>query len=579
MTIFPVLIGRLFKKYDGANNTAPAPDAGSVLWPDLIEDGSVTNVKIANGAVTNVKIANNAVDTTQLADGAVTSDKIADGAIHTAQLASEAVADGNIAGGAVTAYALGNDAVLTPNIENEAVTLNKLAPEVIAKLGAPGARIEAGIATQAWYKFAHIDALADFSNPLVYRLNYGGCGDYPHWWSTGILSVQIRPVASQPDTASRISALYTGINLVGQLLRDTGHLSFQFGYVSTTEAGDSFDLYFRANTWPVLNITALGDSPAVILPGSGGSSSGGGGIPGPPPGDNFEPIEAADGAWTTTEPYGIVYIKNQTAHDALTLQGTYPARFWKGPSSTAGIDINLGVLTNGATEYLGTIDYNETSSGNYITLNRIYFQFYGNQDARNAFVQSGGRRAQLFKYTAADGFTHLWLPTVTAPGTTIFPSARIEISYRQYADSYFDNLTGVKVGTLAATPVPTAGTLMKFADSTLVQSNNYSFDEVQIGYWTDGVTPIYRKTINFGALPNATFKDVALGFSPIHILRIDGVARNPIDNVFTCLPHVSTDIMNASHMIYVRNSVVTVYTTYNATALYTECYITLEYIR
>ena len=56
---------------------------------------------------------------------------------------------------------------------------------------------------------------------------------------------------------------------------------------------------------------------------------------------------------------------------------------------------------------------------------------------------------------------------------------------------------------------------------------DYSTNEINTGAkWIDG-TAIYKKTINFGALPNATSKSVAHGISNLGILiKFEGVASN-----------------------------------------------------
>lgn len=73
----------------------------------------------------------------------------------------------------------------------------------------------------------------------------------------------------------------------------------------------------------------------------------------------------------------------------------------------------------------------------------------------------------------------------------------------------------------------------KIANNTITSSNidlstlggNYSLSEVDTGYtWVDG-KHIYKKTVNFGALPNNTAKNVAHGISGIsYIIKIEGTA-------------------------------------------------------
>ena len=58
----------------------------------------------------------------------------------------------------------------------------------------------------------------------------------------------------------------------------------------------------------------------------------------------------------------------------------------------------------------------------------------------------------------------------------------------------------------------------------------YSTSERVVGTWIDG-KPIYQKTINFGALPNATIKDVAHGITNIdNVIDVFGIAAGEINS-------------------------------------------------
>ncbi len=89
--------------HDGVNSKTLSPAA-------VVENGSVTTVKIVDEAVTADKIAANAVTTEKIEDGAVTAGK----------LAADAVVEENIA----------DDAVTTDKIADEAVTAAKLNADV-----------------------------------------------------------------------------------------------------------------------------------------------------------------------------------------------------------------------------------------------------------------------------------------------------------------------------------------------------------------------------------------------------------------------------------------------------------------
>lgn len=83
------------------------------------------------------------------------------------------------------------------------------------------------------------------------------------------------------------------------------------------------------------------------------------------------------------------------------------------------------------------------------------------------------------------------------------------------------------------------GVYEKFINADEVK-NDYSLAERKIGTWIDG-KPLYRKTINFGALPNTTNKTVNTYLpSTIQIRRIDGIARKPDNSVAFDLPKISS---------------------------------------
>lgn len=64
----------------------------------------------------------------------------------------------------------------------------------------------------------------------------------------------------------------------------------------------------------------------------------------------------------------------------------------------------------------------------------------------------------------------------------------------------------------------------------------YSTDEQIVGEWIDG-KPLYQKTVNFGALPNATSKSVAHGISNLdYVVDIRTIAKGT-DGTFINLPY------------------------------------------
>ncbi len=153
-----------------------------------IEDGSITEIKLANLAVTTGKIANLAVTSGKLAADAVTSDKILDGSVIESKILNSAVTTNKINDNAVTAAkfrqststsVVGNATGSTANVtdiqassdatvlrrngsalefekisnvniaDNASISSTKLGPvSVTAHIGASGSTISASYANQ-----------------------------------------------------------------------------------------------------------------------------------------------------------------------------------------------------------------------------------------------------------------------------------------------------------------------------------------------------------------------------------------------------------------------------------------------
>ena len=105
---------------------------------------------------------------------------------------------------------------------------------------------------------------------------------------------------------------------------------------------------------------------------------------------------------------------------------------------------------------------------------------------------------------------------------------------------------------------------------------NYSTDEHLTGAnWIDG-KPIYRKTIAFGALPNATTKNVAHGITGLDVVvSLEGVARNTIIANYLPLTYVTG---TARVELLIQGSSVRIVTDSNFQD-WTQTHIILEYTK
>ena len=110
-------------------------------------------------------------------------------------------------------------------------------------------------------------------------------------------------------------------------------------------------------------------------------------------------------------------------------------------------------------------------------------------------------------------------------------------------------------------------------------SNSYSTNEVKTGgKWIDG-KPIYRKVVNFGALPNATIKEVSFdNINADTFVKIEGIAMNNSGSAVT-IPFADTSAATQSIAIFINSSSVSINTGATNRSDYTKCYITIEYTK
>ena len=95
--------------------------------------------------------------------------------------------------------------------------------------------------------------------------------------------------------------------------------------------------------------------------------------------------------------------------------------------------------------------------------------------------------------------------------------------------------------------------------------------------WIDG-KPIYRKVVDFGALPNATTKSVTHGIVGMtHLIRINVIAENTSGPYFLNIPYP-----DFSSTYTIRSTIdttnVNIVTQYDFSS-YNQTYVTLEYTK
>lgn len=115
--------------------------------------------------------------------------------------------------------------------------------------------------------------------------------------------------------------------------------------------------------------------------------------------------------------------------------------------------------------------------------------------------------------------------------------------------------------------------------NAVAQALSYSTTEHYTGKkWIDG-KKIYAKTIDFGALPNSTTKNVAYNITNLdHFTKIDGIAYESTSDYAMQLPFIS--IGNVAHQIGIGVANGAVFTVSGANySSYDKTYITLEYTK
>lgn len=106
---------------------------------------------------------------------------------------------------------------------------------------------------------------------------------------------------------------------------------------------------------------------------------------------------------------------------------------------------------------------------------------------------------------------------------------------------------------------------------------HYDDTEQVIGTWF-GET-LYRKTVNFGALPNNATKNVAHGISNLkYIKSYEGTAKSTSNGYYLTLPYIhSTSASKYVEMYFDATNISVV--TKEDRSVYDICYITLEYTK
>lgn len=177
----------------------------------------------------------------------------------------------------------------------------------------------------------------------------------------------------------------------------------------------------------------------------------------------------------------------------------------------------------------------------------------------------------------------------TAPSTPTLdevPTEKIPI-YDSISDAE-DDLANLAVGQLVGTKDDGADELLKVVDTVednnmhpvtsnaVAESQSYSTTEqLTGGKWIDG-KPIYRKVIDFGALPNNTTKSVGHNIANLDtVVSFHGIAYD--GSYYIPIPYVNTTSSD-SIALYMNNNSIVLKTGIDRTS-YTKCHLIVLYTK
>ena len=119
------------------------------------------------------------------------------------------------------------------------------------------------------------------------------------------------------------------------------------------------------------------------------------------------------------------------------------------------------------------------------------------------------------------------------------------------------------------------------ADMWNAVASNYSYSTTEVDTWKTWVDgkPVYRKVIDFGALPNATLKSLALNLTNHeNIISVSWFAKAPGGVFYLPLPYSSYSNIIWNVDVYITNGTLEIRTWVDKTN-YTETYLFIEYTK
>lgn len=144
---------------------------------------------------------------------------------------------------------------------------------------------------------------------------------------------------------------------------------------------------------------------------------------------------------------------------------------------------------------------------------------------------------------------------------------------------WFTHPMFIKATTTASSYTPSSAVqeIKDYTKDYVDAKNSYSTTETLTGgTWIDG-KPIYRKVVDFGALPNATNKTVLHNISNLsYVIKLSAITYN--GTYWLNLPHVNVSTVSQNIAIEADATNIRI-TAGSNRSNYTSCYVTLEYTK
>lgn len=196
----------------------------------------------------------------------------------------------------------------------------------------------------------------------------------------------------------------------------------------------------------------------------------------------------------------------------------------------------------------------------------------GGSYTAGAHIDITGTTISAIDYISADSPTAAVTPSSPVTTSMIADGA---VTAQKIATGVVPQVTMTQTDPGEGSPLADNNFIAVYSSSPA--DTDYSTTEKDTGFtWVDGKT-IYKKTVNFGSLPNATSKTVAHNITNLYrVVKVECIAYNSGSAINTPIPLVSAVGNNSTMDINATNIVMSAGVDRSA---FDECYVTLYYTK